>query len=367
VRSPAAGGEDRVARARRASGRELLRLLMGANEDVLRAALSNPRLEELHLVELARSRRVVNSEFFRVLMQHPLAATSYRVKVAVVRNPRAPKSLVLSLVKYLLRKDLALVARDVNIAPAVRTLAEHHLRLRMEDLTVGEKIELAREATPPLLRILLKDPDPRVVRAALMNFRLREVELLSMVNDRSARPESLREVALSSRWGTHYQVRLALVRNPATPFELRLELLDELMFPDLLGIVETPHQPPEILHPARIRLRAKLAALSRSEREALLQGGSPALAALVLEEPDEEFILGVIRKLRLPRGMIMHLARRCQLPRVLLAMSVHPVWQTDRDIVALLNANPFLPFGVEMPPPAARDRLRQVTDGEGDE
>ena len=84
------------------------------------------------------------------------------------------------------------------------------------------------EAGQGLLPRLLEDPEPAVVAAALENPRLTEPILARLVNSPVAPPEVLRRVAEDPRWGTRYDTRVALCRNPATPAELATSLLPSL-------------------------------------------------------------------------------------------------------------------------------------------
>ena len=268
--------------------------------------------------------------------------------------------MVLPFIKYLLRKDLASVSRNVNLSPAVRKLAEHLLQTRMADLTVGEKMALAREASMPIVRVLLVDPDPRVVRAAISNSLLSESELLPIVNDFRTNPVTLHEVSLSPRWKNQYSIILALARNPSTPSALRQAVMIRLLFQDLLALVENPDLPLDIRVPARKRLRAKIQSLSSKEKMALIESGVTALQTILLDEPDESLLVAAVREMKLKHKQILRLARSCQLPKILSLLSVSPHWQIDHEIIQALSANEFTPRGNEIIPLTAQQKLNEI-------
>ena len=73
-----------------------------------------------------------------------------------------------------------------------------------------------------MLAQLRHDPSPRVIAALLDNPRLTEGVLAPVLNSASTPPAILELIADDRRWGVRYALRLALVRNPATPLQDRL-------------------------------------------------------------------------------------------------------------------------------------------------
>ncbi len=113
-------------------------------------------------------------------------------------------------------------------------------------LTLGERKSLARKHDRGLLARLLADPHPDVIRGLLANPRLTEDDLVALVARRPARPEILAEVARAPRWAHRPRVRLALVLNPATPFELAVLLASLLMRQDLRLVTESTQLSPAL-------------------------------------------------------------------------------------------------------------------------
>lgn len=214
--------------------------------DVLAAGGSLPRIREL------LSRHAPDEGTLRSLLRRPVAAPflehlggtppwSERPSVlgAVVLNPRVPHVLALRLVSSLYWRDLAEVASTPRVEGAVRSRAEAILQERLTELRLGERITLARLATPPLLRSLLSDPDPKVLEVALRNPRLREEDVVLAVRRANASRALLESTAASSRWQESYAVRLALVLQPRTPLALSLGRIRSLVKRDLLQVSET--------------------------------------------------------------------------------------------------------------------------------
>ncbi len=186
-----------------------------------------------------------------VALLEAVAATSPwsdrpRVLGGVCLNPRAPRTLAQRLLPALYWRDLADVAASPRIEGGVRVRGEALLKERLPDLRLGEKIALGRIATPPVLRMLLLEADPKILEATLRNPRLTESDLVGLVRTKEAPRPLLEAVAAASRWQASYAVRLALVLQPRTPAAVSLAQLTSLVEHDLRRVAENPTLPPLI-------------------------------------------------------------------------------------------------------------------------
>jgi hypothetical protein len=166
------------------------------------------------------------------------------VATRIVLHPKSPRALSLRLLPSLYWRELAEVASTPHVPGAVRVRAEGSLKDLLDELRLGEKITLARLATPPLIRELLKDGDTKVLEALLDNPRLREEDVLVSLRRRDVRPSLIDAVARSRRFGERYSVRLELVLQPKTPLPVALLQISSLVERDLLRIAATPELPP---------------------------------------------------------------------------------------------------------------------------
>ncbi len=124
------------------------------------------------------------------------------------------------------------------------------------DLRLGERITLARLATPAVLGLLLGDVESKVLEAALANPRLREEDLLVALRQDTPSRALLEAVAASRRWTEAYAVRLALVLQKRTPLALALAQLSSLVEKDLKRIAATPELTP-LLQAAALRVASE--------------------------------------------------------------------------------------------------------------
>jgi hypothetical protein len=137
------------------------------------------------------------------------------------------------LVAALYWRDLAEVAATPRIVAAVRSRAESLLKDGLADMRLGERVTLARLATPALLPLLLAATERQVTEAALVNARLREEDLTLALRKDDVRPALVEAVAASQRWQLSYAVQLALVLQPKTALALALPRLLRLVPRDL--------------------------------------------------------------------------------------------------------------------------------------
>ncbi|HET7292372.1 MAG TPA: hypothetical protein VFM88_08105 [Vicinamibacteria bacterium] len=226
---------------------ELLRTGHGAAG--ARAFLSERELDESRLVGLLHL--AVPASFLEAVASTPPWSERPRVLGAVCLNPKAPRALAQRLLPVLYWRDLADLATSPRVEGGVRARAEALLRERVAELRLGEKITLARLATPALLRLLLQEADSKIVEAALQNPRLTESDLVGLVQSGLATPALLEAVGLSSRWRSSYAVRLALVLQPRTPAGLALGQLTSLVESDLRRIAGHPGLRPVVREAAR--------------------------------------------------------------------------------------------------------------------
>jgi hypothetical protein len=187
----------------------------------------------------ATLRRAVPRACLEALVATPPWSRDGRVLAAVVLSPQALPRTCIPLLTSLAWHDLAEVARTLRVAPPVRARAEALLLERLPDMRLGDRIAVARIATPPVLRALLRGGEPRVTQSCLLNPRLREEDLLSVVRAADVPVVLLEAAARSRRWSESYGVRLELVLQGRTPLPLALAQITSLVRRDLERVANT--------------------------------------------------------------------------------------------------------------------------------
>jgi hypothetical protein len=216
---------------------ELAAVLRGAGSEELRE-LVEQNLAGLGVAEAAQVLRnpFLTREVVELLLSRTDLLTAYEIRHELARNPRTPQVRALRFVAGLFWRDLMRIGLDPRVHPRVRRAAERGLVARLPGLAVGEKMAIARRAGPGVLAGLRHDPSPRVLEALLENPRLTEGLLMPLVARGTTPPPVLDALAKDRRWGSRYELRLGLCRNPQTPVETVLRLLPLLKKKDLRAV-----------------------------------------------------------------------------------------------------------------------------------
>ena len=112
----------------------------------VRPLLDNPEPGEEALLILLRSRGTTAQTVLRIGRNRSWMR-SREVKLAFVANPRAPQVLARQFLPHLGWRDLAALSVNLRVSPVLRREAEKLLKTRLPELSVGEKVALARRAS----------------------------------------------------------------------------------------------------------------------------------------------------------------------------------------------------------------------------
>lgn len=216
--------------------------LLAAGPAALEAALERNDLEEADLRMLLRNRRA-GSDLLRRIAGDFAWTRSYAVKRGLVTHPNLPLPDARRLLPHLHWKELAEVADNLRLHPVLRRKAEELLRVRQQDLSLGEKISLARRAPRGAIPGLISGAETQVLAGLLWNPRLLERDALAMVRDRKLSADALALVARHPRWSTSRRVRMALAENPRTPVPIALDVVRRLSTNDLRRVARNAKVP----------------------------------------------------------------------------------------------------------------------------
>jgi len=232
-------------------------LITDPNKQVREAVLTSPRITEVEIVAIAKSRKL-DDDLLRRIAANVQWLKNYQVRRALVNNPRTSLPIALKLVPTLLDADLKQLAKNAEvsedlIATAERTAAERGTDRRapvktkapiaekkaksrfqeIQNLPVPDKIKLAMTGDKEARSILIKDSNKQVQDAVLDSPRISDMEIVAIANSRNVPDEMLRKIAVNRQWMKNYQVRLGLVNNPKTPLPMGLKIIGTLMLADL--------------------------------------------------------------------------------------------------------------------------------------
>ncbi|GAB4442949.1 MAG: hypothetical protein OHK0040_13880 [bacterium] len=122
----------------------------------------------------------------------------------------------------------------------------HNTDILMDYLPLGVKRSFAKKMDKNLLKRMLLEKDPLVVKHLLNNPLITEKEVLKIISSRPNTAAVIKVVFASEKWIKSYNVKEAIIKNPYSPFRISLLLLmsmnrrqlkqiedDETLHPDL--------------------------------------------------------------------------------------------------------------------------------------
>ncbi len=105
-------------------------LIRDSNATVAVSVLENNPMSDSELEQIARSRAVVD-DVLRAIARNRAWIRKYPIAVALVKNPRTQVGIAIRLASRLSVRDLRAVAKDRNVAHAVRSACERLYKLKL--------------------------------------------------------------------------------------------------------------------------------------------------------------------------------------------------------------------------------------------
>jgi hypothetical protein len=262
-------------RALVANGEELAALLHSDVEEILLALLKNPALVETGVAVLL-ARKNLPTAIIEEICQRRDWLKTYALKKALACHPHTPRLVSLRLLKEMYLMDLVQIALLPGVSVELKRNAEDQLATRLPQLPLGQKITLARRGPARVAGLLLAEGHPLVIPVALDNTQLTGAQILKALAREGVPEAVVQSIAHHRKWSRDYNVRLALVRNPATTLAVSLSFLPELTVSDLHELA-APGIVPEPLRKyleAETQRRIRTGERSATDEEALDDGQS---------------------------------------------------------------------------------------------
>ena len=220
----------------------LAEVVRSTSPEVLTEAASDPALtEDLALVLLKQSD--LPTQVLDRLSRNSGVMKSRKVRLALVEHPRTPRHISVPMVRHLFTFDLMQVALTPAVPADIRMAAEESLINRLERLSQGERLSLARRASGRVAGVLLLDAEPRVINAALENPRLTESAVIKALLRRDVSAAFVGAVCRHSKWSPRREIRMTLLRNEKTPLSRALEFSRSLPAVLVREILHGSHLP----------------------------------------------------------------------------------------------------------------------------
>src|SRR5438445_7729034 len=217
---------------RKAQGTEFEERLREGSPQALRELVQSPTLNE-EQVALLLSRKDLPGELIEEIAQRRSLLKNYAVKKALVLHPHTPRLVSMRMLRDLYLMDLVQLTLTPGALAELKRNAEAQLIARLPQLPLGQKITLARRGPGRLAGELLGEGHPQILTIVLDNSNLSEAHVLKALAKVKLEPRVADAVARHPKWSSSYNVRLALVRQPAATLSTVLAYLPELTVSDL--------------------------------------------------------------------------------------------------------------------------------------
>ena len=166
-----------------------------------------------------------------------------KIRAALVLHPRTPRPIAVGLLPQLRWPDLLKATTTPSLPAPIALGAMRLLAERIGEMSLGERITLARLAPEPILKTLRKEPGPLLLKALLDNPRFRAEDALFVAERAEAPAASLRLLAESPRFRARADVRHAVAVHPSTPPQVALGLVAAMDEAEIRRVLEQPTTP----------------------------------------------------------------------------------------------------------------------------
>jgi hypothetical protein len=234
--------EERLRAALTARGEELWALIRDPHPEVVSQATLNRNLSEEMAVSIAKG-KTASAETLGFLAGDVRFKGSYKLKLAICKNPRTPQKVTLSMLKFIRLFDLSDITRDQHININIRLKIESMIAERIPAMPLGNKTALAKKASTNILLSLMERGDERVISICLDGPSLTEAHLYKLINNPQTKPAVIKMLATHTKWSLSYFVRFALIRNFYTPMACVAKFITHMKTADLKDLYSDPKVP----------------------------------------------------------------------------------------------------------------------------
>ncbi len=225
-----------------ASEEELKTLVHHHSSKVILKLIHNNNLTE-DLALIVANRKNINPEILEYLSNDVRWKESYRIMLAVCKNPKTPQKISLSLIKSLRIFDTADLTRNQHVPINVRMRAEANISEKILSMPLGIKITLARRASSNILMKLIEDSMKEVVAVCLDSPYMTEGDIYKIINMKKIPSQVIRQIADHPKWSCRYNIQWVLIRNNNTPLSCVVNYLKNIKTVDLQELYAAPEVP----------------------------------------------------------------------------------------------------------------------------
>ncbi len=227
--------------------------------ELLRTASDPALTEDLALALLKRAD--LPAEVLEKIAKNASALKSRKVKIALASHQHTPRHVSVPLARQFYTFDLMRVALSPSVPADVKVAVDDILISRLETVTLGERLTLARRSSGRVAAALLLEGEvigtkmidaktvareTRVMQAALENPRLTESLVIKSVLSAGASAALVQAVAQHAKWSCRREIRAALLRTEHLSLARALEFSQEIPAPLLQELLASSRLPAKI-------------------------------------------------------------------------------------------------------------------------
>ena len=213
-------------------------MVQAREADVLKAAAAHPGMtEDIALAFLTR--RDLPPAALEALTKNGSAMKHRRVMAAIVSHVKTPRHVSLPIARHLYTFELLQIALTPAVPADVKMAVEDAIAMRLESISAGERLALAKRGSTRIAAALLFDKEPAVMQAALVNPFMTEVWIVKAIMSQDSTPALVGEVSHHVKWSLRKEIRIALLKNDKTPLGRVLAFAQSMSAPVLREVLAT--------------------------------------------------------------------------------------------------------------------------------
>ena len=215
---------------------------------MLTAAAHVHLTEDMALALLAR--RDLPASAIELLARNRGVIQQRKVLAQIIRHPNTPRHVALPLLRRLFVFELMEIALAPAVAADLKLPAEGLLIDKLENISLGEAISLARRASAGVAGALLLKPDRAVIEAALQNPRMTEANIVKALSAKEVPALLITMLSHDAKWSLRREIQTAILRRPEAEAGVVRKIADNLPKPaiyEILNSIRLLHRREELL------------------------------------------------------------------------------------------------------------------------
>jgi hypothetical protein len=166
-----------------------------------------------------------------------------KVLIELVQHQHTPRHIAVPFLRRLFTFELMEVALAPAVAADLKVVAEDLLINKLETLSLGERIALARRGSPGVAGALLLQVERAVIEAAMQNPRLTEVSILRSLTRREVPLLLMSMLIAHPKWSLRREIQLAILRRPEATDTLLTQTAAKLPKPAIYEVLQHTRLP----------------------------------------------------------------------------------------------------------------------------